>query len=94
MIQQFRERNDEDLAHINIEDDHNVRPACPSSGPGYFDRHRVKLNPIITKNRGNKSSSESIFNDKERAPADVNVDKINNQISKHDGTASPLSVNK
>lgn len=72
VIKQFREKNDQDLEHIEvIEDVHKERPACPSSGPGYFDRHKVKLAPRISKNKGNKSSSESIFNDKERAPVDL-----------------------
>lgn len=91
MIKQFREKNDQDLEHIEVIDDVHKpvedRPPCPSSGPGYFDRHKVKLKPVISKNKGNKSSSESIFNDKERAPVDLqgtqkkDIDKINNQIS-------------
>lgn len=85
VIKQFREKNDADLEHIEVIDDvHKERPGCPSSGPGYFDRHKVKLAPRISKNKGNKSSSESIFNDKERAPVDLHgtqkkdIDKINN----------------
>lgn len=87
-LKPYRDKIDPDLEQIEvIEDVQKDRSVCPSSGPGYFDQHKVKLAPriIINKNsnKQNKSSSESIFNDKEQTQINrqinhkAEIDKIN-----------------